>query len=109
MWTPTCATPSRPTSTGCRTSSPPPTRSSRRSGPPTCRPADAVVGVARAAGAHRVAPTTYADVPWNGPWYAARGSTPVTDPGSELTTLAAREAALGLEVHDRRVLMGRTP
>ncbi|SFU01731.1 hypothetical protein SAMN05660657_04767 [Geodermatophilus amargosae] len=48
-------------------------------------------------------------MPWNGPWYAARGSTPVTDPGSELTTLAAREAALGLEVHDRRVLMGRTP
>jgi GNAT superfamily N-acetyltransferase len=69
---------------------------------------EAAVDVARAVGARRVTLTTYADVPWNGPWYAARGFTEVTDPGPELAARVAHEAALGLEVHGRRVVMARS-
>ena len=69
---------------------------------------EAVVDVARDAGARRVTLTTYADVPWNRPWYVARGFAEVVDPGPELTALVAREAALGLEAHGRRVVLGRT-
>ncbi|WP_448640210.1 GNAT family N-acetyltransferase [Geodermatophilus sp. URMC 63] len=69
---------------------------------------EAAVDVARAVGARRVTLTTYADVPWNGPWYAARGFTEVSDPGPELAARVAHEAALGLEVHGRRVVMARS-
>ncbi|MBM7805066.1 GNAT superfamily N-acetyltransferase [Geodermatophilus bullaregiensis] len=68
---------------------------------------EAVVGVARACGARRVTLTTYADVPWNGPWYAARGFTEVRDAGPELGALVAAEAAAGLPEHGRRVVMAR--
>ncbi len=68
---------------------------------------EAVVGVARACGARRVTLTTYADVPWNGPWYAARGFTEIPDAGPELTALVAAEAAAGLPAHGRRVVMAR--
>ncbi|MGR7023003.1 GNAT family N-acetyltransferase [Geodermatophilus sp. URMC 62] len=65
---------------------------------------EAAVSAARGAGARRVTLTTYAD----GPWYAARGFTEVTDPGPELAARVAHEAALGLEVHGRRVVMARS-
>ncbi|WP_089403086.1 GNAT family N-acetyltransferase [Geodermatophilus saharensis] len=68
---------------------------------------DAAVRTAREAGAARVTLTTYADVPWNAPWYAARGFTEVADPGPELAALVAHEAAAGLAVPGRRVVMGR--
>ncbi|MGY1699875.1 GNAT family N-acetyltransferase [Geodermatophilus sp. SYSU D00766] len=68
---------------------------------------DAALRTARDAGAARVTLTTYADVPWNAPWYAARGFTEVADPGPELAALVDREAAAGLGVPGRRVVMGR--
>lgn len=68
---------------------------------------DAAVRAAREAGAARVTLTTYADVPWNGPWYAARGFTVLPDPGPELTALLAAEATVGLTVHGRRIAMAR--
>ncbi|MGY1671633.1 GNAT family N-acetyltransferase [Geodermatophilus sp. SYSU D00710] len=68
---------------------------------------DAAVRAAREAGAARVTLTTYADVPWNAPWYAARGFTEVTGPGPELAALVDREAVMGLAVHGRRVVLGR--
>lgn len=68
---------------------------------------EAAVHAARAAGAARITLTTYADVPWNGPWYAARGFREIADPGPELAALVAAEAVAGLEVHGRRVVMAR--
>jgi GNAT superfamily N-acetyltransferase/plasmid stabilization system protein ParE len=68
---------------------------------------DAAVQTAREAGAARVTLTTYADVPWNAPWYAARGFTEVTDPGPELAALVAHEAAAGLAASGPRVVMAR--
>ncbi len=65
----------------------------------------AAVDVARSAGARRLTLTTYADVPWNGPWYAARGFTEFADPGPGLAALVDAEAAAGLTAHGRRVAM----
>ncbi len=67
----------------------------------------AAVDVARSAGARRLTLTTYADVPWNGPWYARHGWQVTDDVGPELRALAAREAELGLTRHGRRVAMAR--
>ena len=67
----------------------------------------AVVEEARAAGAGRVTLTTYADVPWNAPWYARHGFGVVEDLGPELAAVVRAEAALGLERHGRRVVMAR--
>jgi len=53
---------------------------------------------------------TYADLPWNAPFYAARGfvEVPDTDPRSDWQKrLIAREEELGLDRHGRRVLMRR--
>ncbi len=66
---------------------------------------EAAVRTAREAGAARLTLTTYADVPWNRPWYAARGFAEVTDPGPELAALVDAEAAAGLTAHGRRVVM----
>ena len=67
----------------------------------------AVVEHARAAGARRVTLLTYADVPWNAPWYARHGWQVTDDLGPELQALAAREVDLGLDRHGRRVAMAR--
>ena len=67
----------------------------------------AVVELARAAGARRVTLTTYADVPWNAPWYARHGWRETTDVGPELAAVVRAEAALGLERHGRRAVMAR--
>lgn len=53
--------------------------------------------------------TTYAEVPWNGPWYAAQGFE-VVDPshhGPGTTAVVLAEQAHGLDRHGRRVVMRR--
>ncbi|MGY1773229.1 GNAT family N-acetyltransferase [Blastococcus sp. SYSU D00813] len=67
----------------------------------------AAVEEARAAGAERVTLTTYADVPWNGPWYARHGFAETTDVGPELAAVVREELAAGLDRHGRRVVMAR--
>jgi GNAT superfamily N-acetyltransferase len=49
---------------------------------------------------------TYADVPWNGPYYAARGFREI-EPTPGLAALRAHEAELGLDDLGRRVTMRR--
>jgi len=52
--------------------------------------------------------TTFADVAWNGPFYAARGFTIVVDdPGPGVAALRERERAAGLDAVGERVLMRR--
>jgi GNAT superfamily N-acetyltransferase len=54
--------------------------------------------------------STFADVPWNAPFYARHGFQPV--PGAELTAglqaLRDREAELGLDVLGPRIVMAKT-
>jgi GNAT superfamily N-acetyltransferase len=68
----------------------------------------ATVQHARAAGARRVTLLTYADVPWNAPWYARHGWRETDDLGPQLRALAEHEVELGLARHGRRVAMART-
>ncbi len=67
----------------------------------------ASVEEARAAGARRVTLLTYADVPWNAPWYARHGWRTTEDLGPQLRALAEHEVRLGLTRHGRRVAMAR--
>ncbi|MGY1741128.1 MULTISPECIES: GNAT family N-acetyltransferase [unclassified Blastococcus] len=62
---------------------------------------------ARAAGAGRVTLTTYADVPWNAPWYARHGFAETRDVGPGLAAVVRAELAAGLDRHGRRVVMAR--
>lgn len=50
---------------------------------------------------------TYADVPWNAPYYAARGFAEVADPTPGLAGLRVREQNLGLDDVGRRIVMRR--
>jgi GNAT superfamily N-acetyltransferase len=63
--------------------------------------------VIRRAGALGVTLTTFADVPWNRPWYAKLGFVEFTTPGPELTALVAEEAAAGLADLGERLIMYR--
>jgi GNAT superfamily N-acetyltransferase len=65
----------------------------------------ATVPTARGAGARRVTLLTYADVPWNAPWYARHGWRETDDLGPELAALAGSEVERGLARHGRRVAM----
>ena len=67
----------------------------------------ATVDAARAAGARRVTLLTYADVPWNAPWYARHGWRVSDDLGPELRALARSGVEVGLARHGRRVAMAR--
>ena len=67
----------------------------------------ASVEEARAAGARRVTLLTYADVPWNGPWYARHGWRETTDLGPGLRAQREHELAVGLDRHGRRIAMAR--
>jgi GNAT superfamily N-acetyltransferase len=67
----------------------------------------AVVAEARAAGADRVTLTTYADVPWNGPFYARHGWRELAVPTPGLAAVRERERAVGLDRFGRRVAMVR--
>jgi GNAT superfamily N-acetyltransferase len=68
---------------------------------------EAAVGAARSVGAPRVTLLTYADVPWNGPWYARHGWRVTDDLGPRLRALAGSEVERGLARHGRRVAMAR--
>jgi GNAT superfamily N-acetyltransferase len=69
---------------------------------------EAAVSTARAAGAHRVTLLTYADVPWNGPWYARHGWRVTDDLAPGLRALAGSEVERDLSRHGRRVAMARS-
>lgn len=60
---------------------------------------DLAVDRARAQGDDRVTLTTFAEVPWNMPYYQRLGFTvlPVADQGPELRRIRAHEAAIGLD------------
>lgn len=64
-------------------------------------------GWARERGYPAIALTTYAQVPWNGPWYAARGFVELTDVPPGLAAIRARESEVGLDVPGRRIVMYR--
>jgi GNAT superfamily N-acetyltransferase len=51
---------------------------------------------------------TYADVPWNGPFYAQLGFTEIPATTSELQALRQREQQLGLDAIGRRCVMRRS-
>ncbi|MFD2093377.1 GNAT family N-acetyltransferase [Blastococcus deserti] len=67
----------------------------------------ATVRTAREHGVDRVTLLTYADVPWNGPWYARHGWRETTDLTPGLRELRDRERQLGLDRHGRRIAMVR--
>jgi GNAT superfamily N-acetyltransferase len=51
--------------------------------------------------------TTYADVPWNAPYYAARGFAETEDVTPGLVAIREREQQLGLDDVGRRIVMRR--
>ncbi len=65
---------------------------------------------AAARGFDEVTLTTYADLPWNGPFYARLGFVEV-EPTGHLVAIRENEKEMGLDVHGRRTVMraGRTP
>jgi GNAT superfamily N-acetyltransferase len=67
----------------------------------------AAVEQAREHGADRVTLCTYADVAWNGPFYARHGFVELTDPTPGLALLLAHEVDLGLDRYGRRAAMVR--
>ncbi|WP_369137505.1 GNAT family N-acetyltransferase [Modestobacter versicolor] len=68
----------------------------------------ATVAAAREHGADRVTLVTYADVPWNAPFYARHGWRPLDQPTPGLQELRRRERALGLDRHGQRTVMVRS-
>ena len=59
-------------------------------------------------GARGVTLRTFADVPWNAPFYARLGFTPVPEPlPAFLQLLRDREIRMGIDQGGRRVAMGR--
>ena len=50
---------------------------------------------------------TYADVPWNGPWYARHGYAVLASVPEHLRPFAEAEEHLGMQRHGRRVAMVR--
>ncbi len=60
----------------------------------------------RSRGGTEVTLMTYADVPWNGPWYTRRGYREI-DPPAYLAPMLDAEQQLGLARHGRRVAMAR--
>lgn len=68
----------------------------------------AAYGIVRDHGTDRLTSTTYADVPWNAPWYAGSGFTVVPRPRGALARVVADERAAGLDRVAPRVAMSRT-
>ena len=66
----------------------------------------AAAEAARERGTDGITLLTYADVPWNAPFYARHGWV-VTEPTPALQALRRREGELGLDRHGRRVAMTR--
>jgi ribosomal protein S18 acetylase RimI-like enzyme len=70
-----------------------------------------LAGVAREAarrGGDAVTLMTYADVPWNGPFYARHGWVELAEVPHHLREIAEAEEAMGLQRHGRRIAMART-
>jgi GNAT superfamily N-acetyltransferase len=67
----------------------------------------ATIAAAREHGADRVTLITYADVPWNAPFYARHGWQPALELTPGLRAMRAREADLGLDRHGPRIVMVR--
>ena len=67
----------------------------------------AVYGLVRDRGLDRLTLTTYADLPWNAPYYAAQGFTVVDVPTGALAQVVAHEREIGLERELPRVAMER--
>jgi GNAT superfamily N-acetyltransferase len=68
---------------------------------------DRAVEWARQRGYPAIALTTYADVPWNAPYYAKRGFVEITEYGPGLAAERAREGELGLDEVGPRIVMRR--
>lgn len=62
---------------------------------------------ARSAGYDAMTLCTFADVPFNAPFYASCGFEEIARPGPALAALRTREAQLGLDGLGRRVAMQR--
>lgn len=66
-----------------------------------------VIAAAQRAGYSRITLRTYADVPWNAPFYAKWGFTEQQFFEPFYADLISTEQALGLERYGRRIAMGR--
>lgn len=66
---------------------------------------EAAVGAARDRGYQSMTLCTFADIPFNAPFYASCGFEELTDPGPALAALRAHEARLGLDDLGRRLAM----
>jgi GNAT superfamily N-acetyltransferase len=62
---------------------------------------------ARTQGYPAVTLTTFAEVPWNGPYYASRGFVEVAEPTPGLQRIREHERELGLDAVGRRIVMRR--
>jgi GNAT superfamily N-acetyltransferase len=62
---------------------------------------------ARGRGYSAITLTTFAEVPWNAPFYAGRGFAESTQIGAELAAIREREHAAGLDDVARRIVMRR--
>ena len=68
----------------------------------------ATVDLARERGFDRVTLTTYAEVPWNAPFYARHGWRPLTELTSGLRALCEDEVRCGLDRYGPRTGMMRS-
>jgi GNAT superfamily N-acetyltransferase len=62
---------------------------------------------ARGRGYRAITLTTYADVPWNAPFYARRGFVEITEFGPGVQAEREQERELGLDEVGRRIVMRR--
>ncbi|MEC5178717.1 GNAT family N-acetyltransferase [Arthrobacter sp. CG_A4] len=66
---------------------------------------EAAIDAARGRGYRAMSLCTFADVPFNAPFYASCGFKEVAQPGKGLAALRTREAKLGLDALGRRIAM----
>ena len=66
---------------------------------------EAAIDRARSAGYESMTLCTFADVPFNAPFYASSGFQELAEPGPALAALRTHEAQLGLDDLGRRVVM----
>lgn len=68
----------------------------------------AAYGIALDAGADRLTLTTFADVPWNAPWYARHGFEPMPEPlPAALAAVREAECRCGLDAGGPRLALAR--
>ena len=66
---------------------------------------EAAIDAARSRGCLSMTLSTFADIPFNGPFYASCGFEEFAQPGQALAALRVHEAQLGLDDLGRRVVM----